>query len=224
MVSANEFEPLRLHCKVFAESQAQISWRREDGKSLDGAEQRFRHQLERRPEQLLSVDSAELVFDSVRREQAGAYLVSVAANSAPPNSSTRDETNEKAPQCIASNGVLPGVSQRISVQVERCRAPGDLQLVEPCGGGGGGQVAAATETPTSLAAATATNSAPVSRVAQANNSSSSRRVWKTQTEPRKQPARQRQPQLRRQQEPRNLNGKRLLLLLLLFPLRHQTGN
>ena len=76
LVVASEFEPLRLSCKVAGEPQSQLVWRREDGKSLDALEQRFRHQLERRPGQLLSLDSSELIFDSFRREQVGAYLVS----------------------------------------------------------------------------------------------------------------------------------------------------
>ena len=75
-VTVNEHEPLRLRCKVASEPQAQISWRREDGRQLENLEQQFRHQLVRLPNQVSSLDSSELLFDSVGREQAGAYLVS----------------------------------------------------------------------------------------------------------------------------------------------------
>lgn len=84
LVSANEFEPFRLVCKVVGEPQAQIAWRREDGRPLDGLEQRFRHQLDRsQAHRLISIDSSELLFGPMRREQAGAYLVSSTSLSAP---------------------------------------------------------------------------------------------------------------------------------------------
>lgn len=76
LVTAAELEPLKLRCKVASEPQSQISWRREDGRPLDGLEQRFRHQLERRASQMISIDSGELIFGAVRRDQSGAYLVS----------------------------------------------------------------------------------------------------------------------------------------------------
>lgn len=77
LVSANEYEPLRLACKVAGEPQAQITWRREDGGPLEGLEQRFKHQLDRsQAHRLISLDLSELLFGSIRREQAGAYLVS----------------------------------------------------------------------------------------------------------------------------------------------------
>lgn len=82
-VVANETDALRLRCKVTGEPQSQVSWRREDGNTIDGLEQRFRHQLERRPNQMVSIDSSELIFDSIRREQAGAYLVSICARLGP---------------------------------------------------------------------------------------------------------------------------------------------
>lgn len=76
LVQVDEFGQLRLHCKVISEPQSQILWRREDGKSLDGLEQRFRHHIDRRPHQVVSIDSGELLFNAIRRDQAGAYLVS----------------------------------------------------------------------------------------------------------------------------------------------------
>lgn len=76
LVQANEFEQLSLRCKVVSEPQSQLMWKREDGRSLDGLEQRFRHEIERRPGQVVSIDSSELVFSPITRQNAGAYLVS----------------------------------------------------------------------------------------------------------------------------------------------------
>jgi hypothetical protein len=79
LVQADEYSQLQLQCKVTSELQSQISWRREDGKSIDGLEQRFRHHIDRRPHQVVSIDSGELLFSAIRRDQAGAYLVSSGA-------------------------------------------------------------------------------------------------------------------------------------------------
>ena len=74
-------EPDVQRCKVIGEPQSQLMWKREDGRPLEQlAEQQFRHQLERpAPNQVLSVDSSELVFNSFSRNHSGVYLVSVRA-------------------------------------------------------------------------------------------------------------------------------------------------
>lgn len=100
----NEFDQVKLTCKVRSEpNQSQISWRREDLRPIEGLEQRFKHQFKRLPSIrmfeenansnedenkndqnnnnssetiLASIDSSDLIIDAIRRDQAGAYLVS----------------------------------------------------------------------------------------------------------------------------------------------------
>lgn len=178
LVSANEFEPLKLSCKVRSQpNQAQITWRREDGQPIDGLEQRFRHQLERLGGGLVaSLDSAELLIERVERGQAGAYLVSRRASFAPPQGdhlfSLRLHTNrcQLCPiahllllfargQCIASNGVQPGVSQRILVTVHNCRQsehwPPGSESCEPNPAGQQSESASSPTSPSSPPNATA---------------------------------------------------------------------
>lgn len=124
-------------------------WKREDGKSLDGLEQRFKHEIKRaQANQIMSIDSSELVINSVSRNHSGAYLVSCLAwQLAPDAEPTRPLIAKPGTkhQCIASNGVQPGVSQRVSVALANCRrpdagSPGRARM-EPCGS----QLAAADE-------------------------------------------------------------------------------
>lgn len=128
LVHANEFEPLKLRCKVIGEPQSQLMWKREDGQPLQaGAEQRFMHQIERRPSQIVSLDSSELSFEPhFTRDQAGVY------------------------HCIASNGIQPGVSRRINVVAAKCRAlaADPSSASEPCDQPTA-QAAASTEPPAS---------------------------------------------------------------------------
>lgn len=86
LVLASEYEPLTLRCKVTGEPRSELSWKREDGRAIEGAQLRFKHQLNRHshPNQLVSIDSSELHFSSLERHQAGAYLVSVASQADQP--------------------------------------------------------------------------------------------------------------------------------------------
>lgn len=150
-ISVNEFDSLRLFCKVASEPQSMLSWRREDSnKSLEQDEQvelRFRHELERGQLQLVSIDSSELIIERVSREHAGAYLVSYQSDRKRSQTDLRRSQLTFASdcllpvpflflcvlQCIASNGVQPGVSKRISVTVEKCRSSADSNApIEPC--------------------------------------------------------------------------------------------
>lgn len=77
LVQVDEFDQLVLRCKVLSEPQSQLMWKREDGRSLDGLEQRFKHEIKRtQTNQIMSIDSSELVISSVSRNLSGAYLVS----------------------------------------------------------------------------------------------------------------------------------------------------
>lgn len=76
LVQVNEFERLVLRCKVVGEPQSQLMWKREDGKTVDASEQRYRHEISNQTNHIMSVDSSELVFNALSRNQSGAYLVS----------------------------------------------------------------------------------------------------------------------------------------------------
>lgn len=78
-----------LRCKVTSEPQAQLMWKREDGRSLDetlDVEQQFRHETKRDKakmssrSQIISIDSSKLIFSPFRRHHSAAYLVSLACN------------------------------------------------------------------------------------------------------------------------------------------------
>jgi len=163
----NEFDSISLRCKVKSEpNKSQITWRREDGASLDGLEQRFQHQYDRASvvaEQngqlaqksnvsVASIDSSELIISTIRRQQAGPYLVSILPLQFSCGLFALSESDQTinghqfpcpfhlmlssfcpSPQCIASNGVHPGISQRIVVTVTNCRQSAEVDsLREPC--------------------------------------------------------------------------------------------
>lgn len=82
LIRVNEFDSFSLKCKVVSEPQAQLVWKREDRRELDLAliEQLFKHEFERSKsggQILSSIDSSELLFNSIGRNQSGAYLVSM---------------------------------------------------------------------------------------------------------------------------------------------------
>lgn len=142
MVQVDEFSPLVLRCKVLGEPQSQLMWKREDGKNLENVEQHFKHEIKRSQtsNQIMSIDSSELIFDSLARNQSGAYLVRYnhLSHLSGYLSQSRQLTwaiNQYCYKCIASNGVQPGVSQRINVGVLNCRSPNSAPTEarsEPC--------------------------------------------------------------------------------------------